>query len=329
MNLDSLTRRELISFERELAHVQGYLSLEKMRFEDELNVEYRIESLRGMLPPLTVQPLVENAVRHGVAKKEGGGTVSISSFENEDAFYVVIKDDGVGFDPDAPQKDDRTHVGIQNVRNRLAAQCGGRLEIRSAPGAGTSATIILPKKAAGNKHGVPQRCSCRPYTAWPIPFRRDVLTIKRAQGCLHKILQFVFPPGRFRQKVAMGHNGTGPRFSGYSFHKKAALKGIGAGRAFLCFKGLCQAFVGPGSQRLPFIGQRRRPNKISIDVGRNLRGVFTGSTPSVPGNRSLHHSPSQPALPGRSGPHSPVPLRRPFLSGYCYFLIFAMASFLS
>ncbi len=148
MNLDSLSQRAPIPFEKELKHVKCYLALEKMRFEDELCIVYDIRSQNALLPPLTVQPIVENAVRHGVGRKQGGGIITLCSWEDDDHFYVSVSDDGVGFDPTKPLKDDRTHIGLQNVRERLMAQCGGTMDVQSALGKGTAVTLCVPKAPA-------------------------------------------------------------------------------------------------------------------------------------------------------------------------------------
>ena len=145
-NLDSLRRTAPVPFSKELKHIKIYLSLEQMRFESELNVVYDIEADSFLLPALTVQPLVENAVKYGVGKKPGGGTVTISTREEATCFSITVADDGVGYDPQETQYDGRTHIGIDNVRARLAAMVGGTLTIQSEKGRGTSATIQLPKE---------------------------------------------------------------------------------------------------------------------------------------------------------------------------------------
>lgn len=154
-NLDSLKLAVPVLFSKELKHVKIYLSLEQMRFESELNVVYDIQADGFLIPALTVQPLVENAVKYGVGKKPGGGTVTISSKEEATFFQITITDDGVGYDPKETQYDGRTHIGIDNVRSRLAAMVGGALMIESEKGHGTSATIQIPK---GENH---EHTSCR------------------------------------------------------------------------------------------------------------------------------------------------------------------------
>lgn len=144
-NMASLTSKAPIPFERELQHTATYLALEQRRFGNRLRVEFDIAFRDFSLPPLTMQAIVENAVRHGVSAKETGGCVRIATCDNGNASIVTISDDGVGFDESAAFSDDgRIHVGIANVRTRLEECCQGTLEVRSAPGAGTKATICIP-----------------------------------------------------------------------------------------------------------------------------------------------------------------------------------------
>ncbi len=145
-NLDSLSSAQLITFDKELAHIRDYLYLEQMRFPKKLHIEWQLGCTDFMLPPLTIQPLVENAVRYGILKKKGGGTLTISSKKVPCGTVITIKDDGVGFDTAMPPNDERTHIGIENVRLRIKAQCGGTLTVESAVGTGTTATITIPKE---------------------------------------------------------------------------------------------------------------------------------------------------------------------------------------
>ncbi len=145
-NMDSLSQNSPIPFEEELRHTRHYLWLEKLRFEERLNIEYDIAGTDCMLPPLTLQPIVENAVFHGIMAREAGGTVTIRAVSAGGVFCVSVADDGVGFDPSRPPSDGRPHLGIANVRFRLAALCGGALSIHSRPGGGTVAVIEIPER---------------------------------------------------------------------------------------------------------------------------------------------------------------------------------------
>ena len=144
-NLSTLEEPGLVSFETELAHIKTYLEIEKIRFEDTLEIEYDIKCDDFLLPVLTVQPIVENAVKHGTSKKRGGGKVVISTEEDENNYIVKVSDTGCGFDPSVPKNDGKSHVGIENVRQRLSNMCDGSLTIESERGVGTLAIIRIPK----------------------------------------------------------------------------------------------------------------------------------------------------------------------------------------
>ena len=146
-NMDSLSLREPVPFTRELEHTKAYLDLEQLRFGDELTVVYDLECTGFLLPTLTLQPLVENAVRHGVRAKESGtGTVTVATREKADCYEISVSDDGPGFDAAEKSDDGRSHIGLENVRERLKSLCGGDLRIESARGEGSRVTIVLPKE---------------------------------------------------------------------------------------------------------------------------------------------------------------------------------------
>jgi LytS/YehU family sensor histidine kinase len=144
-NMDSLEETKPISFEKELKHIEGFLNLEKAMYGEALNVIYDIKTKYFFLPALTVQSIVENAIKHGIGKREGGGTVRICTSETNNEFIVSVSDNGVGFECEKTAHDGRLCVGINNVRLRLSAQSGGSLKIDSKPDAGTNVTIIIPK----------------------------------------------------------------------------------------------------------------------------------------------------------------------------------------
>lgn len=145
-NMNTISEMSAIPFEQELSHTRFYLELEQIRFEDALRVEYDLPCMNFRIPTLTLEPLVENAVRHGVrGNDDGRGTVTISTREFPDRFEVSVMDDGPGFDPANMPDDGNLHVGLKNVRERLTQICGGTLQIESSVGRGTTATILLPK----------------------------------------------------------------------------------------------------------------------------------------------------------------------------------------
>lgn len=143
---EKLKAENLISFRTELEHIQKYLRLEKLRFQDELEILYDIHVQDFMLPALSVQPLIENAVKHGVGQKVGGGIVSVHSYETDEYYVVRIEDDGVGFEEGEYTEDGGTHVGIENTKKRLDMMINAKLEIKSTKGEGTKATILIPKR---------------------------------------------------------------------------------------------------------------------------------------------------------------------------------------
>ncbi len=145
-NLDSLGRTGLVQFKAELQHVRTYMALEELRFEEDLHYVEDIETDAFSLPALSVQPLIENAVKHGMmSKAEGILTVRLSTRAVVDGSLIRIEDDGGGFDLRETPEDNRAHIGLSNVKERIRAMTGGDLMIESVKGIGTTITIWLPK----------------------------------------------------------------------------------------------------------------------------------------------------------------------------------------
>jgi len=145
-----------VSFEEEFGLIRTYVEIEKARFKDRLRFESDIAEGMSLirLPPLLIQPLVENAIRHGIGHRVEGGTVRLRAYEGDGEYLFVIEDDGVGFDssqmpmpPDAPP-DRRQSVGLANINKRLKYEYGTGLEIDSAPGRGTRVTVRIPAELA-------------------------------------------------------------------------------------------------------------------------------------------------------------------------------------
>lgn len=141
-NLDTISQDEPVFFTEELKHTKTYVRLEQLRFKEKLDVHFEIRCKDFKLPPLTVQPLVENAIKHGVTQKKVGGKVIINTFRDEAGAHVIIEDDGVGFD-NSPAKDGRNHVGMQNVSTRLQ-MFGAKMKVESKVGHGTRIEIVVP-----------------------------------------------------------------------------------------------------------------------------------------------------------------------------------------
>ena len=147
VNFSNISQNKIVPFTQELEHTMKYLKLEKMRFEDRVRVYFDIRANDFDIPSLTLQPLVENAVKHGICKRAEGGTIVVKTSETDKEYLVEVTDDGVGFDPNVPPNDGRVHVGLTNVQNRLKNMVHGRLEIYSKIGKGTRMSIHIPKGA--------------------------------------------------------------------------------------------------------------------------------------------------------------------------------------
>ena len=145
-NMDSLTQKEPIPFKKEMDHVDNYISIERLRFGDRLNVEYDINYDNFTIPPLTIQPIAENAIKHGINQRVNGGTLKISSYEENDYIIVSIEDDGVGFDVNEIKNDGRSHIGMSNIKSRLKEMLNAEVIVESALNKGTTVIIKIPKE---------------------------------------------------------------------------------------------------------------------------------------------------------------------------------------
>ena len=143
-NFSELDSVAPVRFAEELKHIEYYVNIERVRFPD-MNIEYDVETTDFVLPALSVQPLVENAIKHGLMRLESGGTVVIHSYETPTHFCVEVKDDGVGFDANAPVEG-KKHVGLRNIHGRLKAMVNGELILESEINVGTKAVIMIPKE---------------------------------------------------------------------------------------------------------------------------------------------------------------------------------------
>lgn len=144
-HLDEMSSTRMEPFSQEMEHVRHYISLEMADMTRPLQVCYDLQVEDFMLPPLTLQPLVENAIRHGIRTREEGGTVTISTWHNGKEVIVSVADDGRGISSATKRQDQRRSVGLDNVRERLAMQCAGTLEVTSGAG-GTVAVMRLPEE---------------------------------------------------------------------------------------------------------------------------------------------------------------------------------------
>jgi len=151
--VSSSTSRFEVPLGEELDLVRDYLAIEGVRFRDRLkpNVCASMDTLDCLVPPLILQPLVENAVRHGISAVSTAGVLEVTAVRDGSRLRLVVRDDGPGIT--AGTKSPGTGTGLRNTRERLAQLYGdrGALSIANAPGGGTIVTIDIP--ASPNGHG--------------------------------------------------------------------------------------------------------------------------------------------------------------------------------
>ena len=142
-NLTAVCKEGEIPFTDELEHTRAYLSVEQVRYEGRLSVSFDTPVTNFRLPPLTLQPLVENAVKHGLSPENGPLEISVRTAQTGDGTEITVEDTGPGFVED--NSGDGAHIGLSNVRSRLSA-VGGALKISPRDGGGTVVTVVLPGK---------------------------------------------------------------------------------------------------------------------------------------------------------------------------------------
>lgn len=143
-NIRIIEEDGLIDFATELEQLEDYIALEQLRFTEKIVFEKEIGISGFKLPPLTVQPIVENAIKHGLVEHGRSGTIFLRTEQTKDAVKITIADNGAGFDPQMLQKTDS--IGIKNVRYRLKTMTGGSMDIESEPGRGTTVTLRIPQQ---------------------------------------------------------------------------------------------------------------------------------------------------------------------------------------
>ena len=143
-NFGELDNPKPILMSQEMEHVHHYINIENVRFPD-MTFSFEMKSQDFHLPALTVQPIVENAIKHGLMKLEKGGSIRVISYETDFDYCISVEDDGVGFDT-SKLLDEKKHIGIRNIRDRLKVMVNGTLEIESKQGVGTKVLIKIPKE---------------------------------------------------------------------------------------------------------------------------------------------------------------------------------------
>nr|WP_316621044.1 histidine kinase [uncultured Ruminococcus sp.] len=140
-NFTAIASEEMIPFNDELEHTRAYLAVEQAQFEDSLFVSFDTPHTMFRVPPLTLQPIVENAVKHGMNESCDPIHISVVTRQTDLSSEIIVNDDGPGF---KPTDDDEPHIALNNIRQRLELMCGGTLEVAPREGGGTSVKVTIP-----------------------------------------------------------------------------------------------------------------------------------------------------------------------------------------
>ena len=143
-NFTAIASATPIPFSSELEHTRAYLAVEQAQYEDSLFVDYDVPHKLFRVPPLTLQPIVENAIKHGRDPYAGPFRISIRTRKTASASEIVVADNGKGFDH---ADDSEPHTALKNIQERLEIMCRGSLMITSNDGGGTVVTVIIPDSA--------------------------------------------------------------------------------------------------------------------------------------------------------------------------------------
>ena len=141
-NFTAIASDHTIPFSEELEHTRAYLAVEQAQFEDRLFVDYDTPHTLFRLPPLTLQPIVENAIKHGMDPDAEPLRIAIESRETDSGSVITVSDNGPGYEP---VNDDAPHIALANIRQRLELMCGGRLEILPREEGGTVVRVTIPQ----------------------------------------------------------------------------------------------------------------------------------------------------------------------------------------
>jgi sensor histidine kinase YesM len=140
-NFTAMAKESMVSFEDEIEHVRAYIAVEKVRYEDELELEFDIEDKDFQLPSLTLQPLVENSVKHGIDPSGNVLRIVIRSRKSPEGHIITIEDNGTG---ESKPEIEGTHIAVGNITKRLALMCDGSLVLNTDKEEGTTVTVTIP-----------------------------------------------------------------------------------------------------------------------------------------------------------------------------------------
>ena len=142
-NYTAMTKESMVPFSDELEHARAYTAVEKVRYEDCLEVEFDIKDEDFMMPPLTLQPLVENSVKHGIDPSGKVLNIVVHTERSEEGHIITVDDNGSG---KARSEREGTHIAVKNITNRLNMMCNGSLEMSNKDSGGTVVRIVIPDK---------------------------------------------------------------------------------------------------------------------------------------------------------------------------------------
>ena len=143
-NFSAIASENTIPFANELEHTRAYLAVEQVQFEDSLFVEYDTPHTRFRVPPLTLQPIVENAVKHGMDPDSAPLRICIRTRETDAGHEITVEDNGPGF-AQTNMDESEPHIALANIQQRLEIMCGGKLTVMPREGGGTVVKVILPE----------------------------------------------------------------------------------------------------------------------------------------------------------------------------------------
>lgn len=145
-NMTALTSDETIPFSEELEHTRAYLNVEQALYDESLFVDYDMPHTHFRIPPLSLQPIVENAVKHGLDPDSDPLFISIQTRKTNSGSEIIVSDNGPGFEP---TDNDKPHIALANIRQRLQLMCGGEMAIMPREGGGTVVKLTIPWTAPG------------------------------------------------------------------------------------------------------------------------------------------------------------------------------------
>ncbi len=140
-NFAAIASEKTVPFKDELEHTRAYLAVEQAQLEDRLFVSFETPHTMFRVPPLTLQPLVENAVKHGMNPDGDPLNISVRTRQTKGGSEIIVEDDGSGFNS---ADDKEPHLALNNIRQRLEMMCNGKLEISQREGGGTSVKVTIP-----------------------------------------------------------------------------------------------------------------------------------------------------------------------------------------